>query len=187
MAALPKIQFTHCGIFCSDLDRMVDYYRKALGFVISDKGVASTGHNLYFMTQDPEIHHQLVLFDGKPTDLPFNPVNQLSFLLDSLDDLRTYYQRAKRAGVAAIEQVDHGNAWSIYFKDPEGNPIELYVDSPFFTAQPCREPLDLDLPSAEVLRRTEAMCQRRPGFLTRDAWIAAMRERIAAQRTAFDE
>ena len=187
MAALPKIQFTHCGIFCSDLEMMVDYYRKALGFVVSDKGVASTGHKLYFMTQDPEIHHQLVLFDGKPTDLPFNPVNQLSFLLDSLPDLQAYYARAKRAGVQNIDQVDHGNAWSVYFKDPEGNPLELYVDSPYFTAQPCREPLDLDLPVEAIVKRTEEMCARRPGFLTRDAWIQGMRERIAAQRTAFDE
>jgi catechol-2,3-dioxygenase len=186
MAALPKIQFTHCGIFCSDLEMMVDYYRKHLGFVVSDKGVASTGHRLYFMTQDPEIHHQLVLFDGKPTDLPFNPVNQLSLLMDSLADLQSYYQRAVRAGIQGIEQVDHGNAWSIYFKDPEGNPLELYVDSPFFTAQPCREPLDLDLPEEEVLRLTEAMCRRRPGFLSREAWIQEMRERIAAQRLAFD-
>ena len=180
MAALPKLQFTHCGIFCSDLEMMVDYYRKFLGFVISDRGVASTGHRLYFMTQDPEIHHQLVLFDGKPTDLPFNPVNQLSLLLDSLGDLQSYYQRAVKAGVKGIEQVDHGNAWSIYFKDPEGNPIELYVDSP------CREPLDLDLSIDAILKQTEAMCLRRPGFLSRDAWIAEMRERIAAQRVAFD-
>lgn len=186
MAALPKIQFTHCGIFCSDLEMMVDYYRKFLGFVVSDRGVASTGHRLYFMTQDPEIHHQLVLFDGKPTDLPFNPVNQLSLLLDSLADLQSYYRRAVKAGVKGIEQVDHGNAWSIYFKDPEGNPIELYVDSPFFTAQPCREPLDLDLSIDEILEQTEAMCLRRPGFLSREAWIAEMRERIAAQRVAFD-
>lgn len=186
MAALPTIQFTHCGIFCSDLEMMVDYYRKHLGFVVSDKGVASTGHRLYFMTQDPEIHHQLVLFDGKPTDLPFNPVNQLSLLLDSLEDLQAYYHRAVRAGVSDIEQIDHGNAWSIYFKDPEDNPLELYVDSPFFTAQPCREPLDLSLSTEEVLKRTEAMCRSRPGFLSREAWIQEMRERIADQRTAFD-
>ena len=111
MAALPRIQFTHCGIFCSNLEMMVDFYRKTLGFVVSDKGVASTGHRLYFMTQDPEIHHQLVLFDGKPTDLPFNPVNQLSFLLGSLDDLQDYYRRAKHAGMQGIDQVVHGNAW----------------------------------------------------------------------------
>lgn len=97
MPALPTINFTHSGVFCADLDRMVDFYCRTLGFIVSDKGVASTGHRLFFMTQNPELHHQVVLFDGKPVDLPFNPINQLSFLLNSLDDLKTYYQFAKKA------------------------------------------------------------------------------------------
>ncbi|MCI0151417.1 VOC family protein [Paraburkholderia sediminicola] len=182
MSGLPRIQFTHCGLFCSDLDKTVEYYKNVLGFVVSDKGVASTGHRLFFMTQDPEIHHQLVLFDGKPTDLPFNPVNQLSFLLDSLDDLKWYYQRAVKRGVTGIDQVDHGNAWSIYFKDIEGNPLEFYVDAPYYTAQPCKEPLDLNAPTNEILSQTEAMCRRRPGFMTRDDWMASIRERIEQER-----
>lgn len=182
MSGLPRIQFTHCGLFCSDVDATVDYYKNVLGFVVSDEGVASTGHRLFFMTQDPEIHHQLVLFDGKPKDLPFNPVNQLSFLMDSLDDLKSYYQRAVKRGVANIEQVDHGNAWSIYFKDIEGNPLEFYVDSPFYTAQPCREPLDLNAPTTEILSQTEAMCHRRPGFMSREDWMSSIRKRIQEQR-----
>lgn len=182
MSQLPRIQFTHTGIFCADLDMMVEFYCSKVGFIVSDKGVASTGHRLFFMTQDPAIHHQLVLFDGKPTGLPFNPINQLSFLLDSLEDLRTYYSFARAAGLPGIEQVDHGNAWSMYFKDPEGNPIEMYVDSPFYTHQPCREPLDLGMPTSTILAQTEAMCRRRPDFMTREEWIAATRAQIREQR-----
>lgn len=181
MSQLPRIQYTHTGIFCADLDNMVEFYRSKIGFIVSDRGVASTGHRLFFMTQDPEIHHQLVLFDGKPTGLPFNPINQLSFLLDSLEDLRAYYRKALEFGFM-VDQVDHGNAWSMYFTDPEGNPIELYVDTPFYTAQPCREPLDLAQPADSILATTEAMCRRRPGFLTRAEWIAATREQIRLQR-----
>lgn len=182
MSQLPRIQYTHTGVFCIDLDNMVEFYCKKIGFIVSDQGVASTGHRLFFMTQDPHIHHQLVLFDGKPTDLPFNPINQLSFLLDSIDDLCTYYRQLQAFGIEHLEQVDHGNAWSLYFKDPEGNPIEMYVDSPFYTAQPCREPLDLSQTPAQILAQTEAMCRRRPGFLTRSDWIAATREKIRLQR-----
>lgn len=185
MATLPRINFTHTGTFCSDLDNMVEFYCSKLGFVISDKGVASTGHRLFFMTQNPEVHHQLVLFDGKPTDLPFNPINQLSFLLDSLDDLRAYYAFAKANGIGPLDQVDHGNAWSMYFKDPEGNPIEMYVDAPFYTNQPCREPLDLEQSTEQILATTEAMCRRRPGFQTREQWIESTRQRIAEQRVSW--
>lgn len=185
MATLPRINFTHTGVFCSDLDNMVDFYCQKLGFVVSDKGIASTGHRLFFLTQNPEVHHQLVLFDGKPKDLPFNPINQLSFLLDSLEDLKSYYAFAKATDIEGIEQVDHGNAWSMYFKDPEGNPVEMYVDAPFYTNQPCREPLDLDQSAEEILARTEAMCRRRPGFQTRDEWIQVTRELINEHRVSW--
>ena len=182
MSKLPRIQFTHTGFHCADLDNMVAFYTGKLGFIVSDRGVASTGHRLFFLTQDPEIHHQLVMFDGKPTGQAFNPINQLSLLLDSIDDLCLYYRQLQEFGIGPIDQVDHGNAWSLYFKDPEGNPIEMYVDSPFYTAQPCREPLDLTQTPAQILAQTEAMCRRRPGFLTREEWIAQTREKIRLQR-----
>ncbi|MCY1373493.1 Glyoxalase/Bleomycin resistance protein/Dioxygenase superfamily protein [compost metagenome] len=164
---------------------MVDFYCQKIGFIVSDKGVASSGHRLFFLTQNPEVHHQLVLFDGKPSDLTFNPINQLSFLLDSIEDLKSFYQFAKENGIENIDQVDHGNAWSMYFKDPEGNPIEMYVDSPFYTSQPCREPLDLDMSAEEINARTEAMCRRRPGFQTRAEWVQSTADRIAQQRVRW--
>lgn len=185
MATLPRIMFTHAGVFCTDLDNMVDFYCQKLGFVVSDQGIASTGHRLFFMTQDPEIHHQIVLFNGKPADLPFNPINQLSFLLDSIEDLKSYYQFACESGIENIGQVDHGNAWSIYFKDPEGNPIEMYVDSPFYTNQPCREPLDLSQSAEDILAQTESMCRSRPGFQTREEWVRSMAETIAERRVSW--
>jgi len=185
MATLPRINFTHTGIHCTDLKNMLEFYCQKLGFIVSDKGVASTGHRLFFMTQNPEVHHQVVLFDGKPTDLPYNPINQLSFLLDSLKDLKSYYQFAKENGIRDIEQIDHGNAWSIYFRDPEGNPIEMYVDSPFYSSQPCREPLNLEQSDEQIIAQTEAMCRSRPGFQTRAEWMQSIRKQIDEQRVRW--
>lgn len=181
-AVLPPVQFSHTGFHCVDLDAMEAFYTSTLGFIASDRGVASTGHRLVFMTQNPAEHHQLVMFDGKPDNLAFNPVNQLSFLLRSLEDLRTFHAILVERGHTDIAQVDHGNAWSMYFKDPEGNPIELFVDTPFYTPQPCKKPLDLSLPADEILRRTEAMCRERPDFKTREQWMESIRQRIAAER-----
>jgi hypothetical protein len=70
----------------------------------------------------------------------------------------------------------------MYIKDLEGNPLEFYVDSPFYTAQPCREALDLNAPTNEILSQTEAMCRRRPGFMTREDWMASIRMRIEEER-----
>jgi hypothetical protein len=108
-------------------------------------------------------------------------VNQISYRLDSLDTLKGYRRALVKAGITEHRVTDHGNAWALYFKDPEGNPVELYVDSPFYTPQPCGEPLDLDQPNDEILARTEAMCRSRPRFMTREAWMADIQARLDAR------
>lgn len=175
-------QLTHFGIHATDLDRMVDFYTRVMGFVISDHGVSrNTGARIVFMTQDPECHHQFVLFDGRPADEGYSPVNQISFRLDSLDTLKGYRKALAAAGISEQRVTDHGNAWALYFKDPEGNPVELYCDSPFYTPQPCGEPLDLDQSNDEILARTEAMCRSRPRFMTREAWMREIQGRLDAR------
>jgi catechol-2,3-dioxygenase len=174
-------QLTHFGIHTSDLDRMVDFYTRVMGFVISDQGTGRSGARVVFMTQNPECHHQFVLFDGKPAELSYNPVNQISYRLDSLDTLKGYRRALIEEGITEHRVTDHGNAWALYFKDPEGNPVELYVDSPFYTPQPCGEPLDLEQSNDEILARTEAMCRSRPRFMTREAWMSQIQERLNAR------
>jgi catechol-2,3-dioxygenase len=174
-------QLTHFGIHATDLARMIDFYTRVMGFVVSDSGVGRSGARVAFMTQNSECHHQFVLFDGRPDALSYNPVNQISFRLDSLDTLRGYRQALLKEGIAEQRLTDHGNAWSIYFKDPEGNPVELYVDSPFYTPQPCGEAFDIDLPNDEIVKRTEAMCRGRPRFMTREAWMQSIQGKLDAR------
>jgi catechol 2,3-dioxygenase-like lactoylglutathione lyase family enzyme len=174
-------QLTHFGVHTTDLDRMVDFYTRVMGFVVSDSGTGGSGARVAFMTQNPECHHQFVLFDGRPKDLAYNPVNQISFRLESLDTLKAYRQALIKEGITQHRITDHGNAWALYFKDPEGNPVELYVDSPFYTPQPCGEPLDLDQPNDEILQRTEAMCRSRPRFMSREAWMQSIQARLDAR------
>lgn len=174
-------QLTHFGVHATDLDRMVDFYTRVMGFVISDSGTARSGAKVVFMTQNPECHHQFVLFDGRPEELSYNPVNQISFRLDSLDTLKAYRRRLGAEGIAPQRVTDHGNAWAFYFNDPEGNPVELYCDTPFYTPQPCGEPLDLEQSNDEILKRTEAMCRNRPRFATREAWMQGIQAKLEAR------
>jgi catechol-2,3-dioxygenase len=174
-------QLTHFGIHAVDLDRMVDFYTGVMGFVISDRGTARSGTNVVFLTQNPEYHHQFVLFDGRSGEVTYNPVNQISFRLDSLDTLKHYRQQLASAGVQPDRVTDHGNAWAFYFRDPEGNPVEMYCDTPFYTPQPCGEPLDLDQSNDEILRRTEVMCRSRPRFMSREAWMQSIQAKLDAR------
>ena len=174
-------QLTHFGIYTTNLDRMADFYTRVMGFVVSDSGTSRSGARVVFMTQNPECHHQFVLFDGRPDELGYNPVNQISFRLESLDTLKGYRKALRAEAISPERETDHGNAWALYSKDPEGNTVELYVDTPFYTPQPCGEPLDLDRPNDEILARTEAMCRNRPRFMTREAWMQSIQAKLDAR------
>lgn len=67
---------------------------------------------------------------------------------DSLDALRAAKRDLEAAGIAA-KPIDHGVSQSLYLRDPDGNEIELYVDtSDVWKVHPERvahaEPLELD-------------------------------------------
>ena len=182
MSTLPNVQFRHAGFHTTDLDALVTWYCDTLGFVASDEGVASFGNRIVFLTQTADEHHQIVLLDGRPDEVPFNPINQLSFRLESLGDLQRFHDVLIERGITDLLPVDHGNAWSLYFRDPDQNFLELYVDTPYYTPQPCRADLDLTLPEDEIRRRNEELCRSRPGFATQEEWRDKIRTRIATAR-----
>ena len=69
-----------------------------------------------------------------------------------------------------MRALNHGNALSIYFSDPEDNTVEVYLDTPWYVAQPHGDPLDLELPDAEIWELTEKICRADPTFMTVEAW-----------------
>ena len=62
------------------------------------------------------------------------------------------------------------NAISIYFMDPEDNTVEVYLDTPWYVAQPHGDPLDLDHADADIWRETEAIVRADPTFKPVDQW-----------------
>ena len=82
--------------------------------------------------------------------------------------------------MAEISPVSHGNAISVYFRDPEGNRVEVFIDTPWYVSQPMRVPLDLDQPDESIWRIVETECRRLPGFKPRPEWEAEMRARMNA-------
>ncbi len=176
-----RARLTHMGIHVRDLDRMVPFYTEVLGLMVSDRGPGrSPGSELVFMTADPRCHHQVVLVTGRPDTTGFNPINQMSFTVGSLAELREVRDRALARGATGMRQVNHGNAWSIYFRDPEGNTLEAYLDTPFHVPQPHGEPLDLAKSDATIMAETEAACRADPGFMPRAEYVRRVEEKLDA-------
>ena len=177
----PTAAFSHFGIHVTDLPRMVDFYTSVMGLLVMDHGaLPNGGPTLVFLSHNPDEHLQMVLVTGRPPGVEYNVVNQMSFKLPTLDDLKASHARAQEAGIKEFRIVTHGNAWSIYFGDPEGNRVELFVDTPWHTPQPFAEPFDIGKPTAAIMAETEAICRNRPGFISRAEWRAAQADRMAS-------
>jgi catechol 2,3-dioxygenase-like lactoylglutathione lyase family enzyme len=179
----PALSFSHVGLFVHDLERMADFYTRLLGFAVSDRGQLGKT-SLVFLTRDPREHHQIVLASGRPEELAFNAINQISFRMDDFAGLREMYRAvAAEAGVSEIAPVSHGNALSVYFRDPEGNRIELFVDTPWYVEQPMRVPMDLSLPDAAIWKWAEETARAMPGYRPVEDWRAELKDRIGRSST----
>ncbi|HBK04272.1 MAG TPA: glyoxalase [Acetobacteraceae bacterium] len=174
-----RARLSHVGIHAQDKPRLERFYTTVLGLMVTDSGKARSGMDLTFMSADPANHHQFVLVSGRPDTSGFNPINQISFMVDSLADLREVHRRALENGATEMRVLSHGNAWSCYFKDPEGNVVEAYLDTPWHVPQPHGDPLDLSKSDEDIIRETEAICRADPGFMMIEDYQRAMAQRLA--------
>ena len=172
---------SHVGVYVTNMNLIESFYSHALDLIVTDRGVGNRFKNeLVFMSSDPTKHHQLALASGRPEGSK-STVMQLSFQVGSLSTLRSVRDKALANGAKDLFGLNHGNAWSIYFNDPEDNLVEVYVDTPFFVSQPHGDPLDLDKSDAEILSETEAVCRNDPSFMPIAEWERQMRERLAGR------
>jgi catechol-2,3-dioxygenase len=173
----PGLTFSHFGIYAADIDRQADFYKAYLGFTETDRGTLDGPHgvvNLVFLSRDPDEHHQIVFVSGRPDPLLFNTVNQISLRADSLATLQQHYRLLQDAPVTEVSPITHGNALSVYFRDPEGNRVELYIDTPWYVSQPCRVAAPMDLPAHELMAWAEVHARSLPGFRPRSEWRREM-------------
>jgi catechol-2,3-dioxygenase len=177
----PGLTFSHFGLYAHDLALMEDFYVRVLEFTVTDRGQLDGPNgpfDLVFFSRDPDEHHQIVMASGRPAEVSFNVINQLSLKADSLATLRLMHGRLVQEGARKIFPVTHGNALSVYALDPEGNRLELYWDLPWYANQPQRVAVDLALDDAALLTHLEAHARSLPGFKSRAQWRAEMAQRM---------
>lgn len=172
--APPELRFSHFGMYVRDLAVMERFYVEVLGLTITDRGDLGATR-LVFLSRDPEEHHQLVLASGRPAEAAFNPINQISFRVADVGALRALDRRLRAAAVADRVAVTHGNAISVYFRDPEGNRLEVFFDTPWYCTQPVREPVDLELDDGALLAQSQAIARAQPDCVPRAQWVERMR------------
>src|SRR5437763_16939535 len=112
----------HVSINVLDRPRSIDWYRRVLG--LEQQNEPTDDDEPVFMG---EFGSCVALFQAQVASPERAPesvgLRHVAFTLDSLDDAE---ERLRSAGVD-FRPEDHGNALSLYFRDPDGHTIELTV------------------------------------------------------------
>jgi catechol 2,3-dioxygenase len=177
-----RLRWSHAVLYVRDLDEMLSFYREILGFQVTDRGPLDPSNpalEVTFLSQVDTDHHQLAFAAVRGPDTT-SPLDHMAFRVDSLSDVKELAEKLREAGYGSdLNPVNHGNAWSVYFKDPEGNGIEVFCDSPWAVRQPQAKPWDLSLTEEELRRQTEEQFRDEPGFQPIDKFYAQHRRRLS--------
>lgn len=177
----PRLTLSHATIAVKDLETMVGFYCDVLGFHVTNRGSPGDGTELVFLCQDPSQHHQIVLVGGMETpEHEFVMLDHMAFRTGDLGDLRAIGKSLADAGIEGVIQISHGNAWSLYFNDPEGNGLECFVDSPFHVAQPYADGFDLSADDDAIADATREKIESLPEFQPLGSWLAGFADRLDA-------
>lgn len=163
-----NMSLSHFELYVQDAVRMEDFYARYLGFVVTDRGEGPDA--LVFLSRNPDEHHQLVLNPRPSRPVSDSSLDHISFRVGSLGSIRTIYSALTTAPNTSLEAVSHGTTWSIYFRDPEGNRLEVFTDTPWHVPQPCRFSIDLELNDDELYEFTEKRIRDLPGFKSAEEW-----------------
>jgi catechol-2,3-dioxygenase len=124
-AAIPVARLNHAVLYVRDLDRSVDFYRRAFGF----EEIGREGGMMAFLrAAGSSNHHDLGLMsvgpDAGPTSRRNVGLYHLAWEVPTIEDL------AAAASVLAefdalTGMSDHGATKSLYGKDPDGIEFEV--------------------------------------------------------------
>jgi catechol-2,3-dioxygenase len=120
------IRFAHVVYRTGRFDEMRRWYETVLG-----ARVVMGNPMIAFLTYDDE-HHRIALLHvpGAPNRSPEAAgVEHVAYTYSSLDDLVATYERLKAAGITPYWTINHGPTTSMYYRDPDGNQVELQVDN----------------------------------------------------------
>ena len=170
---MPPTKLAHVVFQTNRLAEMRDWYCAVLG-----------GHVIYenprlsFVTYDDE-HHRVAFIDFGPlaqrdaaagTELGVKPVEQpglhhVAFTFGAMGELLDTYARLKERDIRPFFCVNHGPTTSMYYRDPDGNRVELQIDN-FATAKegqdwmlsPAfdRNPIGVEYDPDELVKRFKA-------------------------------
>lgn len=131
-AIAPQLATGHIGLNVSDLDRSVDFYRRAFGFEQLAASAADDEKRWAFLGANGK----LVLTLWQQSDGVFSTetpgLHHLSFQVDTIEQVRSIEGLLRELSVSFAHDgvVAHGEgvaSGGIFFVDPDGIRLEIYA------------------------------------------------------------
>lgn len=127
-------KLAHYVIRAKRWDQMLQWYRTV--FLLETSFEAPV---IAFLTYDEE-HHRIAFLNTAHLPAPQRPqtgIDHVAFSYENLESLLLNWERLKSHGIEPFWCINHGMSTSMYYRDPDGNEIELQVDN-FPTMDECK-------------------------------------------------
>lgn len=120
----------HVNIYVRNAERSRAWYEKVLGLHTYHLAPGRAA----FMSADLDASHEVALMElGDDAPGPQRGqvgLNHMAWMVPDLDSLKVAYQRLRDNGVKIDRIIDHGLSLGIYFRDPDGNGLEVSYELP---------------------------------------------------------
>ena len=147
-------KFAHVVYLTSNFEALTGWYK-----LVFEAEVVFRNADIAFLTYDEE-HHRIAIIRA-----PEAGVHHVAYGFDSLAELLGTYERLEAFNILPFWAVNHGPTTSLYYRDPDGNPMEFQVDNfdstaeaaaYFLTEDFVRNPIGVEFEPDELLRRWRA-------------------------------
>lgn len=121
-------KFHHFNLKTTRLQEMIDWYSTLVGAQVLFQDAVGA-----WLSND-EANHRIALlafpgFVDDPDKDTRTGLHHSAFEYATFEDLNASYLRLRDAGIEPDLCLDHGMTFSYYYKDPDGNHVELQVDN----------------------------------------------------------
>jgi len=130
--AVKLTRIGHVNLRVADQELSKWFYRDVLGFRVAEE---DPEHGGVFMTLGENFHTLDIGQHPRPENAPKPRRDQIgvlhvAFEVASFEDLRESYIALLDNGIEIDNATEHVNQRSIYFRDPDGNRLEIYYEIP---------------------------------------------------------
>ena len=122
-----KPSLHHVTLRTSHLDEMIAWYGLVIGAQVQYRDAVAA------WTTNDDANHRIAFLAvpglaDDPDKVRHNGMHHCAFEYASFADVMSSFDRIRTAGIEPAFCLDHGMTISIYYKDPEGNYVELQSD-----------------------------------------------------------